>query len=140
MTARQRSFFALLLPYSNNHMSLEPSFITEQKAKLEERREELMRELNQDAVQHSDTGDFSARFPDYGDKEEDNAAEVEDFERNLSMEKNLEVSLFNVDKALRKIEEGTYGLCEKCGNQIDPQRLEAFPSATSCMDCKRKGL
>lgn len=140
MTAGQRSFFTLLLPYSNNHMSLEPSFITEQKAKLEERREELMRELNQDAVQHSGTGDFSARFPDYGDKEEDNAAEVEDFERNLSMEKNLEVSLFNVDKALRKIEEGTYGLCEKCGNQIDPKRLEAFPSATACMDCKRKGL
>ncbi|MFH0873934.1 MAG: TraR/DksA C4-type zinc finger protein [Candidatus Komeilibacteria bacterium] len=119
---------------------MDSKFIKEQKVKLEQRREELLRELNQDAVRHSDTGDFSARFPDYGDKEEDNAAEVDDFERNLSMEKNLEVSLFNVDKALRKIQEKKYGLCEKCGLPIDPERLAAFPSATSCMDCKRKGL
>ena len=121
-------------------MSLKPKFIQEQKIKLEQRRGELLRELNQDAIQHAGTGDFNARFPNYGEKEEDNAAEVEDFERNLSMEKNLEVSLFNVDKALRKIAEGAYGLCEKCGLYIDSQRLEAFPSATSCMDCKHKGL
>jgi RNA polymerase-binding transcription factor DksA len=71
-----------------------------------------MRELNEDSTPNKNsTGDYDAKFPDFGDKEDDNAAEVEIFERNLSMEKNLEVSLFNVDKALRKIEDGTYGKC-----------------------------
>ena len=63
-----------------------------------------------------------------------------DFEKNLSLEKTLEVSLYNVNKAIKKIEEGNYGLCEKCSQPIDPKRLEAFPSATSCMACKQKSL
>ncbi len=122
-------------------MALTPTFLTEQKAKLEARRAELMRELNEDSTPNKNSaGDFDAKFPDFGDKEDDNAAEVEIFERNLSMEKNLEVSLFNVDKALRKMEDGTFGICEKCGKEIAQDRLNAFPSATACMDCKNKGL
>jgi RNA polymerase-binding protein DksA len=122
-------------------MPFEPTFLNEQKSKLEERRAELMRELSEDSTPNKNSaGDFDAKFPDFGDKEDDNAAEVEIFERNLSMEKNLEVSLFNVDKALRKIEDGSYGKCEKCGNDIAQDRLVAFPSATACMDCKNKGL
>ena len=62
------------------------------------------------------------------------------FEKNLSMEKTLEISLYNANKALRKIKEGKYGICEKCGEPISPERLEAFPSATSCMKCKEKSL
>lgn len=122
-------------------MAFETTFLNEQKAKLEARRAELMRELSEDSTPNKNSaGDFDAKFPDFGDKEDDNAAEVEIFERNLSMEKNLEVSLFNVDKALRKIEDGTFGICEKCGKAIAEDRLSAFPSATACMDCKNKGL
>lgn len=33
---------------------------------------------------------------------------------------------------------GTYGTCERCGNEIEPARLEALPYATLCMDCKRR--
>jgi len=119
-------------------MKLDQNFLQEQKQKLELRKEEVLKELNIDAVpnKRSDS-DFDARFPEYGEKEEDNAAEVAVFESNLSMEKNLEVSLFNINKALRKIAEGNYGICEKCGKPIDIKRLSAFPSATACMDCKR---
>lgn len=121
-------------------MKLDEKFIQEQKTKLEKRREEILKELNIDATPSKNaSNDFDAKFPEYGDKEEDNAAEVAAFGNNLSMEKNLEVSLFNVDKAIRKIKEGNYGICEKCGKPIDAKRLSAFPSATACMDCKRNG-
>jgi len=118
---------------------MDAKFIAARKHDLEQRREELLKELSADAVQVSDN-DYNAKFVDYGDKEDENAAEVADFEKNLSLEKTLEVSLYNVNKAIKKIEEGNYGLCEKCGQPINPKRLEAFPSATSCMVCKQKSL
>ena len=120
-------------------MKVDKDFLAEQRTLLEERKGQLLRELKMDGVKniHSDT-DFDAKFPDYGEKEDENAAEVADFEGNLRMEKNLEVSLFNVNKALKKLDEGNYGLCEKCGKMINPDRLRAFPSATACMDCKKK--
>ena len=37
-----------------------------------------------------------------------------------------------------RIDEGTFGLCERCGKPIDPERLEALPYATLCIDDKRK--
>ena len=120
-------------------MTIDKEFLIEQRRLLEDRRNQLMKELKIDGVKNAHPGnDFDAKFPDYGDKEDENAAEVAAFEGNLSMEKNLELSLFNVDKALKKIDEGKYGLCEKCGKMIAPERLRAFPSATACMDCKKK--
>lgn len=81
--------------------------------------------------------DFNTRFPSYGDKDEENATEVADFQDNLSVERNLEKALEKTDLALGRIEDGTYGICAKCGKEIDPARLEAFPSATLCMDCHK---
>ena len=45
--------------------------------------------------------------------------------------------LSHIDTALRRIEEGTFGTCENCGKPISPERLEAMPWATLCIDCKR---
>ena len=120
-------------------MKLDAKFITARKQDLLKRKDELVRDLNIDAVQVTED-DYDAKFPDFGDKDDENAAEVATFEKNLSMEKALEVSLFNVNKALKKVEEGSYGTCEKCSAPINPRRLEAFPSATTCMECKRKVL
>ncbi|MBT6690978.1 hypothetical protein HOB10_01440 [Candidatus Parcubacteria bacterium] len=118
---------------------LTAKFIETRKAELTKRRQEILRELKADTVQVADN-DYNAKFVDYGDKDDENAAEVATFEKNLSLEKTLEVSLYNVNKAIKKIDEGNYGLCEKCDKPITPERLEAFPSATSCMDCKKKSL
>lgn len=114
-------------------------FIEERKVALEARREELRKELATSADQVAEN-DYDAKFIDLGDKDDENAAEVAMFEKNLSMEKTLELSLYNANKALKKIEEGNYGLCEKCSGPINPERLEAFPSATACMKCKEKSL
>lgn len=47
----------------------------------------------------------------------------------------LEEALSNVKAALKKIDEGTYGVCEKCGKSISPARLEAKPASAYCIDC-----
>ncbi len=120
-------------------MKMDAKFIEDRKVALEKRRDKILKELKADAVQVAEN-DYDAKFVDYGDKDDENAAEVATFEKNLSLEKTLEVSLFNVNRALKKVEEGKYGLCEKCDGPIQPKRLEAFPSATSCMKCKKKSL
>ncbi|MBX6423963.1 RNA polymerase-binding protein DksA [Thermosulfurimonas sp. F29] len=43
-----------------------------------------------------------------------------------------------IDRALQKIEEGSYGICEACGEEIEEKRLEARPEATLCIRCKRE--
>ena len=61
-----------------------------------------------------------------------------DRELDYSLEENATRALKAIDAALGRIEEGTYGTCERCGKPIDPQRLEARPWATLCIEDKRK--
>jgi DnaK suppressor protein len=51
---------------------------------------------------------------------------------------SLRDALGEVEHALAKMDEGTYGLCESCGNPINPARLEAMPSTRLCIDCASK--
>ena len=48
---------------------------------------------------------------------------------------SLRETLEDVERAIGKLEEGTYGRCESCGNEINPVRLEAMPAARYCIDC-----
>jgi DnaK suppressor protein len=57
--------------------------------------------------------------------------------RRISMVEQLEDQLDDIGKALQRIEEGTYGKCNHCGNPILPERLEALPYAELCIDCQR---
>jgi DnaK suppressor protein len=59
--------------------------------------------------------------------------------RTLSVMKALRANLRWVNRALRKMELGTYGDCERCGQPIGLERLEALPWAILCIDCARKG-
>ena len=47
-------------------------------------------------------------------------------------------TLEKIDHALKKLEEGTYGICEDCGNDISEQRLKALPFAVHCVECKQR--
>jgi RNA polymerase-binding protein DksA len=51
---------------------------------------------------------------------------------------NAEQVISEIDGALKRIEEGTYGMCATCGGEIPRERLEASPWASLCIDCKRK--
>jgi DnaK suppressor protein len=57
-------------------------------------------------------------------------------EKNLALVQSLERKLESITHALRLVEAGTYGICERCGETIDPARLEALPDATLCLKCK----
>ncbi len=62
------------------------------------------------------------------------------FDREMAstLEENSTHVLTEIDGALGRIENGTYGVCQRCGNSIGDERLEALPWATLCIDCKRK--
>ncbi len=69
-------------------------------------------------------------------KREEEATETQELEKRLALEKRIKDQLAGVEHALHKFEEGTYGLCDGCGQPIDPARLEALPQANLCMGCK----
>jgi len=67
----------------------------------------------------------------------DTATETYDRELDYTLEENSEHVLADIDAALKRITEGTYGICTNCGEPIALERLEALPWATLCIDCKR---
>ena len=69
----------------------------------------------------------------------DTATATLDREIDYSLEENSEHVLRAIDAALQRIEDGTFGTCETCGQSISEERLEAIPYATQCIDCRRKG-
>ena len=71
-------------------------------------------------------------------KREEEATESLEFEKRLALEKQIRDQLADVEHALHKVEEGTYGLCDICGQPIAPARLEALPQASLCVNCKAK--
>lgn len=71
-------------------------------------------------------------------KREEEATETADLENRLALEKRVLDQMAEVESALDKLEKGTFGKCEKCGQSIDPARLTALPYAKMCMACKSK--
>ena len=68
----------------------------------------------------------------------DTATETVDREIDYTLEASDGRLLADIDAALGRIENETYGTCVNCGAQIPPERLEAMPWATLCIECKRK--
>jgi RNA polymerase-binding protein DksA len=61
-----------------------------------------------------------------------------DRERDLSIRNNIQDLIEQITRALRRIDDGTYGTCERCGQPIDAARVKALPHASLCLDCKRR--
>ena len=76
--------------------------------------------------------------PGYGNHMADDATEVFEQAKSLALKHRLERSLLQIDAALKKFETGTYGVCEACGERIDPARLEAKPYAELCLHCRQR--
>ncbi len=109
--------------------------LTELRTALEQQRENLHKEI-------SDLGGD----PNSDDAEidvergfADSAHSTAERARVLSVMKALRANLRWVDRALRKMDLGTYGVCERCGTEIAIERLEALPWAILCIRCKQKG-
>ena len=106
------------------------------KAQLVLEKARLESELEEFTKQHR--GQFETDFPQLGNKEDENAAEVALFSDNLSLEQTLESALRDVKRALERLDEKTYGICAYCQKPIDPRRLLARPTSRTCIDCKEK--
>lgn len=67
----------------------------------------------------------------------DSATATLNREIDYTLEENSEHVLTAIESALRRIEDGKYGICGRCGKPISEERLEAIPYADRCIDCKR---
>lgn len=104
---------------------------------LEAERERLLAAIA--SVNHSESlteesGDL-ATGP--GDHLADNATDTYMRELDQGLEENAERLLGEIEAALGRIADGTYGTCSVCGREIEPQRLEAVPYASLCIEDKR---
>lgn len=108
-------------------------FLKKQKRKLLGKRKNLNKELGQIARKKGNR--FLAIFPNFGGGEDENAEEVEQYTDALSLQRELEKQLTDINIALEKIKKGRYGYCEKCKKDIDRKRLNVYPEAATCLKC-----
>lgn len=107
--------------------------------KLLDQKEKIEGELKKFAsVNPNNKEDFNTKFPQYGDKEDENANEVATYSDNLSIERTLEKELQDIKKAIGRIKKGTYGKCKYCNKNIKKERLLARPASSACVECKKK--
>ena len=66
---------------------------------------------------------------------EDQAIELENREALEVIEKTETMEIHQIEATLKRISEGTYGTCARCKGPIDPRRLKALPTATTCISC-----
>ena len=104
------------------------------RARLENERGRLTEELEQLKASVPSMEERREGSP-FGKREEE-ATETLELEKRLALERRIREQSAEVEHALSKFEEGTYGLCDSCGQPIDPARLEALPQASLCLNCK----
>jgi DnaK suppressor protein len=75
---------------------------------------------------------------DAGDDDADAGSKAFEREQELALRQNAQDLLDQGDRALSRIDAGTYGVCESCGQPIGKARLQAFPRATLCVACKQR--
>jgi len=105
---------------------------------LEEEKDKLIAELNTiGRVNPANPKDWEAtptNLESNSADENETADEIEEFEGNSAILKQLEIQLNNINLALAEIEKGTYGKCVVCGTDIPEDRLLANPSALTCIE------
>jgi RNA polymerase-binding protein DksA len=119
--------------------TLEQQMLQQFKKKLQVEKKRLEEELieieegNLTESQSEMTGENS-----YEDHFADSGTATFEREKDLSLERNIKDLLSRVNAALQSIEQGTFGLCQRCGKEIGSDRLDALPYANLCIDCKKK--
>lgn len=102
---------------------------------LEQARDRLVDQL--DDLGATPSGDLRSDL-DYGESFADAGAVTAERTERLGLVDNLKSQLEEVERALQRIDNGTYGVCAHCGNEIPAARLEARPESTLCVGCKAR--
>ncbi|MGW0081821.1 TraR/DksA C4-type zinc finger protein [Streptomyces sp. NPDC003393] len=110
--------------------------VAEARAELESEMERLRTEISSSETSLAglmrDSGDGA------GDDQADTGAKNITREHEMALAANAREMLVQTERALDRLDAGTYGLCENCGNPIGKARMQAFPRATLCVECKQK--
>lgn len=105
---------------------------------LEVELQRLQSELEQLELQRAALVRVDDPTPGHGNHSTEEATESLEQERTLALMSNLRQLIEQVQAALRRVDNGTYGICETCSQPISPERLQALPFATQCVRCKEK--
>jgi DnaK suppressor protein len=120
---------------SQNDNTLDQATIEQIKLDLFKQQAEILAEIKK--ITGVDTN-HRVKFPEYGDKADENAQEMDDYSTNLATDKVLESTLRDINSALDRIAKGTYGICKYCQKPIGKKRMLARPVASACVECKTK--
>jgi DnaK suppressor protein len=115
---------------------MEAAELTRFKELLEEQKEHLRKQLSDMGADPDQENTVDGLNLDFGFA--DSAQSTAERNKVLAVIERLRENLHDVDLALSKIEKGTFGICERCGEPIGAERLEAIPYARLCMSCKQK--
>ena len=116
-----------------NHIA--PEILEELKQKLEDEEQELISILERRGHEDSDIPEnYIATAKDEGDSIDQEVDRVESLDENNDIVQEMEIRLQKVKSALKRMEEGAYGLCVKTGMPISAERLKADPSAEESID------
>jgi DnaK suppressor protein len=108
--------------------AMDPQQVANARRTLEAERERLRQELAEE-IEHPVVAHGAQTAA---------ATEVSESQRGQQLREREEQHLTQIEAALRRIEDGTFGQCAACGKPIAPERLEALPWATDCVDCHAK--
>jgi DnaK suppressor protein len=135
MTAAAQSD-AAGLPVREGERRWTQTEITKVRWQLAEEATELQAEIDK---AESDIADrLGDSISDAGDDQADVGAKAYEREHELSLTYNARELLVQTERAIARIEAGTYGSCESCSEPIGKARLQAFPRATLCVTCKQR--
>jgi DnaK suppressor protein len=98
--------------------------LIDERAKLQEQLGRL------EAVEYDSIG--------YGNHMADDGTDAFEQAVGVALQRKVETTLGEVARALAKLDDGTYGLCEVCGVRIERARLQALPRARCCLDCQAR--
>jgi RNA polymerase-binding protein DksA len=104
-------------------------FVVREQSKLLQEKEKIVEELSH--LRELMLAEVDVE-PDEGD------AEIFEREKNAALIAVLERKMHDIEAALRSIAKGQYGICDRCGQQIELERLEVKPDATLCLKCQQE--
>ncbi|HEX9035019.1 MAG TPA: TraR/DksA family transcriptional regulator [Streptosporangiaceae bacterium] len=135
MTAAAQSD-AAGFPMRDGEQPLTDAEISEIRWRLTEEAAELRAEIDKTESEIADR--LGDSVSDAGDDQADAGAKAYEREHELSLTYKARDLLAQAERALSRIDDGTYGSCESCGKPIGKARLQAFPRATLCVACKQR--
>lgn len=112
-------------------MTQETRDFTEVREILEKQRDDILA-LTEEIISTGAMGTEGTNFPDMSDQ----ATAEQDQSLNIRMRGREQKLLVKIEGALERITNGTYGVCEECGEPIAMERLKARPVTTLCIECK----